>query len=125
MLRFLGLDTFATVWLNGEMLGEADNMFREYEFDVTDKVRAGQPNRLAIRFDPPADRLKDQSAPTVAGFPPGEPKNKRTLVRKAQFGWGWDWGPTLPTVGLWRPVELRWCRGASRAGTACISPLNR
>ncbi|HEY0594258.1 beta-mannosidase, partial [Sphingopyxis sp.] len=35
------------------------------------------------------------------------------LVRKAQFGWGWDWGPCLPTVGIWQPVELRRRRVAS------------
>ncbi|MBE0696919.1 MAG: glycoside hydrolase family 2 protein [Anaerolineaceae bacterium] len=28
-------------------------------------------------------------------------------MRKAQFGYGWDWGPRLPTIGIWRPVELR------------------
>jgi beta-mannosidase len=28
-------------------------------------------------------------------------------MRKAQFGFGWDWGPRLPTIGIWRPVELR------------------
>ena len=33
--------------------------------------------------------------------------SKRNFIRKAQFGWGWDWGPNLPTVGVWRPVELR------------------
>jgi len=21
-----------------------------------------------------------------------------------QFGYGWDWGPRLPTIGIWRPV---------------------
>jgi len=105
ILKFLGLDTFATIWLNGEALGEADNMFREYVFDVTERVHAGRPNKLAIRFDPPADRLKDLTPPafvTGGSFLP----NKRNMARKAQFGWGWDWGPVLPTVGVWRPVEL-------------------
>ena len=105
-LRFLGLDTFATIWLNGEVLGEADNMFRAYAFDVTDKVRRGRPNRLAVRFDPPSDRLKDTAQPPLPFLTAGMLDNKRNLVRKAQFGWGWDWGPSLPTVGLWRPVEL-------------------
>jgi beta-mannosidase len=105
VLRFLGLDTFATIWLNGEVIGEADNMFRAYAFDVTDRIHAGQTNKLAVRFDPPSERLNDQIPPT---FPNTAAllTNKRNLVRKAQFGWGWDWGPVLPTVGLWRPVEL-------------------
>ena len=32
---------------------------------------------------------------------------ERVWMRKAQFGFGWDWGPRLPTIGIWRPVELR------------------
>jgi len=105
VLSFLGLDTFATLWLNGEVLGEADNMFREYAFDVTGRVLADRTNKLAIRFDPPSDRLKDLTPPAFVAGAPTLP-NKRNMVRKAQFGWGWDWGPVLPTVGVWRPVEL-------------------
>ena len=37
-------------------------------------------------------------------------------MRKAQFGFGWDWGPRLPTVGIWRPIELRRERRASIRG---------
>jgi beta-mannosidase len=25
----------------------------------------------------------------------------RLYVRKAQYGWGWDWGPVVMTVGPW------------------------
>ena len=28
-------------------------------------------------------------------------------MRKAQFGYGWDWGPRLPTIGLFRPISPR------------------
>jgi len=37
-------------------------------------------------------------------------------MRKAQFGFGWDWGPRLPTIGIWRPVELRRERRAAIRG---------
>lgn len=30
----------------------------------------------------------------------------RGPVRKAQYHWGCDWGPTLMTYGLWRPVRI-------------------
>jgi beta-mannosidase len=29
-----------------------------------------------------------------------------TLRRKATFSWGWDFGPRVPSAGIWRPVEL-------------------
>jgi len=101
-LVFHGLDTYVTIWLNGQELGSHANMFREVVFDVTDRLRLGQPNTLALCFDRPLDHVH-----AVDGFQPWNPENHRVYMRKAQFGYGWDWGPRLPTVGVWRPVELR------------------
>ncbi len=102
-LVFHGLDTFARMYLNGESLGEHANMFREAVFDVTGKVRPGEPNTLAVCFDPPLQRVASLE------MPPGMwgRNQERVLMRKAQFGYGWDWGPRLPTVGIWREVELQ------------------
>jgi beta-mannosidase len=98
-LVFHGLDTFATIWLNGELIGEHANMFREAVYDVSQRLRIGQPNTLAVRFDPPLSRVGGRDN---LGW-----GSDRIHMRKAQFGYGWDWGPRLPTVGIWRPVELR------------------
>jgi beta-mannosidase len=99
-LFFHGLDTFATIYLNGEELGKHHNMFREATFDVSDLVRPGR-NILALLFDRPLDHVGEE-LPGQWGRNP-----ERAFMRKAQFGFGWDWGPRLPTVGIWRPVELR------------------
>ena len=99
-LVFHGLDTFATLWLNGEELGKHHNMFREAIFDVGDRIRSGE-NTLAVLFDRPLDHVGEQH-PDQWGRNP-----ERVFMRKAQFGFGWDWGPRLPTVGIWRPIELR------------------
>ena len=99
-LVFHGLDTFATVWLNGEELGRHQNMFREAIFDVSTFLRPGG-NTLAVLFDRPLDHVGEEH-PDQWGRNP-----ERVFMRKAQFGFGWDWGPRLPTVGIWRPVELR------------------
>lgn len=101
-LIFHGLDTFVTIWLNGAELGTHQNMFREAAFDVTAALRIGGTNILALCFDRPlahAGQYLDR--PAADWMPP------RVAMRKAQFGYGWDWGPRLPTVGIWRPVELR------------------
>ena len=110
-LVFEGLDTFVTIWLNGEELGSHRNMFREAVFDVTVLLRPGQQNTLALCFDRPLDhagQLVDSRWSDWMG--------PRSAMRKAQFGYGWDWGPRLPTVGIWRPVSLRRLRSATITG---------
>ena len=32
--------------------------------------------------------------------------NERAFVRKAQYQYGWDWGPVLRGCGIWQPIEL-------------------
>jgi beta-mannosidase len=103
-----GVDTFATVFLNGHELGRHENMFREVAFDVTGRVLPSAGNLLAIRFDPPL-RHAGPRDPEQWSSTPAE----RVWMRKAQYGFGWDWGPRLPTIGLWRPVELRTERQAT------------
>jgi beta-mannosidase len=105
-LIFEGLDTYATVWLNGQLLGSTDNMFRAWPFDISRKVLPGS-NVLAIRFTPTSTIVVDKTMPVWSIIADPIEETKRNFVRKAQFGWGWDWGPRLPTVGVWKPVVLR------------------
>jgi beta-mannosidase len=86
-------------------------LFREAVFDVTGLVRAGEANTVAVRFDPP---LAHAGPPLPGQWAPNS--HERVWMRKAQFGYGWDWGPRLPTIGIWRPVELRRERGAAISG---------
>lgn len=101
-LVFEGLDTLADIYLNGEKVGSAQNMFTPYRFDVTEHLRRGEENTLAICFHPVVleAEKKDVSRYWSAFYKP------RVWVRKAQMGWGWDWGPRFVTVGVWRPARL-------------------
>ncbi|HZU02767.1 MAG TPA: glycoside hydrolase family 2 protein, partial [Ktedonobacteraceae bacterium] len=112
LLVFQGLDTFVTLWLNGELLGEHANMFSEAVFDVSRRWHTNGSNTLALCFHPPLKQVEDTSFETWGRNP------ARVLMRKAQFGYGWDWGPRLPTIGIWRPVELR------RERYACIQGIH-
>ncbi|HVT76150.1 MAG TPA: glycoside hydrolase family 2 protein [Acidimicrobiales bacterium] len=102
VLRFEGLDTIATVLLNDATIGATDNMFVAHEFDVTDAVRAGD-NTLEVRFES-AERVGQQRLAALADATPA--MSSRAMVRKAQYMWGWDWGPRLRGCGVWRPVSL-------------------
>ncbi len=103
VLQFDGLDTFATIYLNGEEIGSHANMFVAAEFDVTGRIRPGQPNVLAIRFDPVLDRVGDCQVPGQWG---GYGCPERACVRKAQCNFSWDWGPRLVSIGLWQGARL-------------------
>ncbi len=102
-LVFDGLDTFATVYLDGVLLGSADNMFRSWRFPLD---CAPGTHDLAVCFHPAIAMTGDAPLPVFSAFTDRISASRRTLMRKAQFGWGWDWGPDLPTVGIWKPVRI-------------------
>jgi beta-mannosidase len=99
-LIFEGLDTFATVYLNGVELGSTENMFISHTFDVTREIVNGK-NVLAVKFNPVSYQLKDKEKNYWAGF-----DKDRIWARKAQYHFGWDWGPRILTVGIWKDVRL-------------------
>ncbi len=102
ILVFEGIDTFATVFLNGRKIGENANMFTPIEIDITEIAKQEEKNQLAVRIASPifsvdlkADErvLPDWNAP-------------RLFARKAQYNYGWDIAPRLVSIGIWRPVRL-------------------
>ena len=104
-LTFEGLDTLATIWLNGDVVGHSENMFVALVIDITALAKSGA-NRLAVRFSPTSVVPLDKDVPVWPIGGATIAASRRNQFRKAQFGWGWDWGPTLPTVGIWKPVTL-------------------
>jgi beta-mannosidase len=106
-LAFDGLDTFATVKLNGTVILESDNMFIPHRVDVTKELKPQVENTLEIDFKSARlEAIKIREAHpehTWVGF---NGDMSRLAVRKAQYHWGWDWGPILNTCGPWREVRL-------------------
>lgn len=104
LLRFEGLDTLCDVYLNGKHIAYTDDMHITYEFDVTDVLREGE-NVLEVTCHPVQDYMKEKrnemelfdSIQALAGF---------AYVRKTACMMGWDWGPFLPDMGIWREVSL-------------------
>ena len=113
LIVFEGLDTFATIWVNGVEMGATSNMFLEHRIDVGALLHADQENHVVVRFTPPARMVADKRMETWPIIADPISESKRNFIRKAQFGWGWDWGPRLPTVGIWRPVHIERQRTAS------------
>lgn len=49
LLHFGGVWSSAEVWLNGNELGRHDCGYTSFAFDVTNKLKADEPNKLAVR----------------------------------------------------------------------------
>ena len=101
-----GLDTFATVRVNGETVGEADNMHRRWRWSVRDLLRPGE-NTVEVAFRSPLPFMAEQQAERALPEWRGalEPAG-RGYVRKAAATFGWDWGPVLVTQGIWRSIWI-------------------
>jgi beta-mannosidase len=110
MLVFHGLDTIAEIELNGEEIGRTDNMFLTHRFPVDGRLNVGN-NILTVTFRSAMriGRARQESWEATHGptMPPHwDNWAPRSFVRKAQYMYGWDWGPVLASCGLWAPVEL-------------------
>jgi beta-mannosidase len=99
-----GLDTLAEVIFNGTSLGHAENMFREYRWEVKPLIQPGE-NTILVKFNSPVEYTlpRQQEEPLIGGGDiPGGP-----YLRKAPSQWGWDWGPKLPPIGIWKDISLQ------------------
>ncbi len=99
-----GLDTLATVWLNGRQIGSANNMFRTWTFDIKPHLRKGT-NHLRIRFDALTPYVEKQRAAYKQRYGI-DLHNQRSWVRKGPYMWGWDWCRPVLTQGIWKKIEV-------------------
>jgi beta-mannosidase len=103
-LVFDGLDTVATVWLNGREVARTDNMFLGGRWSVKSLLRPGK-NELLIRFGSAMEYIRTHRT----GHNPrdiNDPVGRCTVIRKQQCQFGWDWGPRFVTAGIWRDLRL-------------------
>lgn len=99
-----GIDTLAHIYLNGKYLKYVSDMHRVFKIDVKEYLVQGD-NTLYIRFDSAyKEALRKHSedpihtsVDSIYGF---------TQIRKAHYMYGWDWGPKIPDMGIWREIGL-------------------
>ncbi|HVH89264.1 MAG TPA: glycoside hydrolase family 2 protein, partial [Terriglobales bacterium] len=112
-LVFQGLDTYATVYLNGQGILHADNMFRTWRIDAKPYLKSGS-NTLLVTFRSPINEVLKQierlpyHLPSISSHDADVEKGIGTdpYTRKAPYQYGWDWGPRFVTMGVWKPVTL-------------------
>jgi beta-mannosidase len=99
-----GLDTLATVTLNGVVIAESNNMFVGLRCSVKELLKA-KGNQLHIRFANPMDYIREREGKPLSPIA-CDPIGGRQQIRKQQCAFGWDWGPRFATSGIWRAIRL-------------------
>jgi beta-mannosidase len=105
---FAGLDTYAEVYLNGESILSANNMFRQWRIDIKELLKIGE-NELRLVFTSPIEQNKLQLNKLAYKLPAGSETGEwqvSPFTRKAAYQFGWDFAPRLVTMGIWQPVYL-------------------
>ena len=112
-----GLDTVATILLNGTVIGRTLNQHRGYRFDLRPVLRVGA-NTLVITFEAALDFAENAALEYGPLFHVNE--HPYNAIRKAACNYGWDWGPDVVTAGIWRPIAIEAWSGAR---IASVRPL--
>ena len=98
ILRADMLDTICDVYINDILVGNGQNCHLRYEWDVKDKLRAGE-NEIRIVFYSPVRYVEKKQAQEKCP-PNSNGQNGIPHIRKPQCHFGRDWGPVLPPSGI-------------------------
>ena len=105
-LIFHGLDTICHIYLNGTRLDKVKNMHRTYAYDVKELLHQGE-NTLRLEFKSPVQYFTEEQRKHYLYMNDGDTIPGTAHLRTAMYQSGWDWGPTLPDMGIFRDVELK------------------
>lgn len=103
ILEAQGLDCYATVMVNGVVLGSADNMLIERRFPIDPSLLAEE-SEIVVLFDPPLRPASEAAYPRLVQ---AMGSNYESLyTRKAPHMYGWDIMPRALSAGIWRSMDL-------------------
>jgi beta-mannosidase len=102
-LLMLGVDTIADVYLNGNLIGQVDNMMIEHELSAAAALKLGA-NELVIHIFSPLAHAESMDYP--AEYTQVEGSLESLWVRKPAHMYGWDIAPRIVSAGIHRSVEL-------------------
>lgn len=100
-----GIDTLSEIFVNGKLLAKTDNMHRTYSLDVKSYLKIGS-NEIKINLFSPIRYITEKQekqklwgvVDAISGYP---------HIRKAHSMFGWDWGPKIPDLGIWRNISIQ------------------
>lgn len=100
-ITFNGIDLFADIYLNGVLIGRADNMFKAFKFDVSETAKEKR-NVLEVKMKSTITAMENLDTKHYFGVF----NTPRVLLRKKQCDFGWDWAANIPGYGIWKDVVV-------------------
>lgn len=100
-LNFDGIDVYSSIYLNGKHLGDTDNMFLKYTYEIKPLLKKGK-NVISVCMKSTLNVMDTFDATGYFSIF----NEKRLFVRKAQCHFGWDWAPKICAYGIWQDVYL-------------------
>lgn len=118
-----GLDTLATIELNGVVVATTANQHRAYRFPVGHLLRPGA-NEIVVTFDAPVPAAERLSA-LHGGELPHVNHHPYNALRKNASNFGWDWGIDVATSGIWKSIGIESWSGARIAAVRPLVDVDR
>lgn len=104
-ITFYGLDTICDIYCNDRLVGSVNDMHCAYTYDLKEYLHLGE-NGLRLEFHSPTAYFARRNALHFL-WSGNDCILGAAHLRKALYMSGWDWGPQLPDMGIFRPVQIR------------------
>lgn len=106
-----GLDTIASIRINGRLVAETRDMHRTYRFPIKEYLQEGK-NRIEILFRSPLNFVRKEDEENDIFYASTGCIRGNAALRKAHYMFGWDWGPQLPDMGIFRDIAIEYINTA-------------
>ncbi len=107
-LTMEGLDTVADIYINNKKVIRTENMHRVYSVNINKFLIQGE-NEIRVEFKSPITYIEahvPKKNKEIHYRACGAMKGNQ-YIRKAHSMFGWDWGPQLPDMGIYRNIYLK------------------
>ena len=104
-LIFEGIDTIAKVFINDELILDASDSHRTYKIKIDDYIHLGD-NDLKVDIESPYEYLDKHFDEKELFHSFAQADHRFPKIRKTSCNFGWDWGPNIGDMGIFRPVYI-------------------
>jgi beta-mannosidase len=114
-LELDGLDSNASVFLNGTFLGKHVSTFYPFRKKIKQHLNKTGNNVLLVRLSTGVETVTEEdiaglgvaAGTEAANNRPERGEPRRPFVRKPQYSFGWDWSPRVATTGITGNAVIR------------------